>query len=885
MKANNHQPPQWAVRFFHWYCNDHLADAAFGDILEMYHRRCASIGKRKADVLFVWNVIQFFQPFAFRKRTQFNTPNQFTMFRNYFIIAWRSMGRQKMYSSIKVGGLALGLATCILIALFIRHELNYDTHYIDGDRIYRVLNNYKGPVDGGRWTAFPASAAGILKNEYPEVEKSGRLIPYDWYNAGSNLVRSEDKTENTYEEGFAYADQSLLEILEIPMIYGSTNTALAKPNSVVISQRKADQYFPGENPVGKTIILNEDRSRPWTIGGVMTNFPATSHLQYDFLLTLTNEEFWPGEQTSWCCWNYNTYVKLRPDADAKALEQKILKMRDTYYIGYLQESGNTTIEDTKKYHVFDLQPVRDIHLYSQDVYDIMKRGDIRYIWLFGGVAIFILVLACINFINLSTARSANRAKEVGLRKVVGSFRSYIVRQFLTESRILSVFSVINAVLFLVIGLPYFSDLAGKNLTIPWHEWWFIPTLIATAIIVGILAGLYPSFYLSSFKPIDVLKGALSRGSKNSTMRSALVIFQFTTSIILIIGTFIIYRQMDFILNADIGYDKEQVLLLHGTNTLGNQHDAFKNEMAKLRDVEHVTISNYLPVHGTKRDQNLFWNDGKSKEEKGIGAQKWYVDDSFLSTLGMKLVAGRNFNRELASDTQSIIINKKMAQQLGLKKPLGAKIMNYETFTIIGVVDDFHWDTMRGEIGPLGLVLGNFGSIAAIKVNTADMPSVISSVTATWKKFLPHQPIRYTFLDESYAQMYDDVQRIGRIFGTFAMLAIFVACLGLFALSAFMVEQRNKEISIRLVLGASVNNIFRLLTQNFVKLVIISFVVAAPLGWYLMQLWLQDYVYKIDITWDVFALSGIIAVAIALLTVSYQSIRAALTNPASNLRSE
>jgi putative ABC transport system permease protein len=669
------------------------------------------------------------------------------------------------------------------------------------------------------------------------------------------------------------------------MIYGSHTTALAKPNTIVISRRKAEQYFPGENPIGKTIILNEDKKEPWTIGGVMVDFPPTSHLHYEFLLTLAGEEFWPGEQTSWCCWNYNTYVKLRPGADAELLEQKILKMRDTYYIGYLRESGNTTIEDVKKYHVFDLQPVRDIHLYSKDVYDIMKRGDIRYIWLFGGVAVFILILACINFINLSTARSANRAKEVGLRKVVGSFRSYIIRQFLTESLMFSVLSFLIALLIVVLALPHFSSLAGKTLTIPWLEWWFIPSLITTAMVVGILAGIYPSFYLSSFKPIDVLKGALSRGSKNSTMRSALVIFQFTTSIILIIGTFIIYRQMDFILNADIGYNKEQVLLLHGTNTLDTQHDSFKNELATLRDVEHVTISDYLPVHGTRRDQNMFWNDGKSKEEKGVGCQKWYIDYTFLSTLGIKLVEGRNFNRELASDTQSIIINKRMARQLGLKKPVGSKIMNFETYTVIGVVDDFHWDTMRGEIGSLGFVLGNFGSIAAVKVNTADMPSVISSVSETWKKFLPHQPIRYTFLDESYARMYDDVQRIGRIFGTFAILAIFVACLGLFALSAFMVEQRNKEICIRLVLGASVNNIFRLLTQNFVKLVAISFVVAAPLGWYLMQLWLQDYVYKIDITWDVFVLSGIIAVAIALITVSYQSIRAALTNPANNLRSE
>jgi putative ABC transport system permease protein len=878
-------PPKWALRFFRWYCNDHLVEAVLGDMLELYARRYDSLGKRTADLLFVWNVILFLQPFAIRRRSGSTQTYHIIMFSNYFKIAWRTMSRQKMYTFIKIGGFALGLATCMVIALFIQHELSYDKQYTHGGNIYRVYNVDSGP-DGGKGTAFPAMVASILKRDYPDVEESARLIPYNWFNAGNNLVRTSDTAQNTYEEGFAYADQALLNILEIPLVYGDPKQALAKPNTIVISRRKAARYFPKENPVGKTIILNEDKSKLFTVGGVMEDFAATSHLQYDFLISLTDVEFWQGEQTSWCCWNYNVYLKLRPDADPREVEKKFLSMRDTYYVNYLQEKGDQSWTDVKKYHTFSLQPVGDIHLLSDGIDDAIPHGDIRYIWLFGGIACFILMLACINFINLSTAKSANRAKEVGLRKVVGSLRSYLVRQFLTESLLFSFISFALAVVIVWMALPYFNSLAGKTLTIPWTDWWLPPLLGASAIIVGVIAGIYPSFYLSAFKPIDVLKGSVSRGSKSSKLRSAMVIFQFTTSIVLIIGTFIIYKQMNYMLNTKIGYDKEQVIMLQGANTLNSQQQlTLKNELLKLSIVENVTASNYLPVEGTKRDQNQFWREGKSKEEKSVSAQAWFVDTDYIPTMGMKLVAGRNFMQELASDSQAVIVNQAMMKAMGYKNPLGERIMNRRVYTVVGVVEDFHFENMKGEIQPLCFFRGNRGSILSVKLKTKDMRQAIGSVTKVWNKFLPHQPIRYSFLDESYARMYEDVQRMGNIFGSFALLAIIVACLGLFALSAFMVEQRNKEISIRLLLGATVNNIFGLLTQNFVKLVLISFVLAVPLAWYMMTQWLADYKYKIEISWDVFMLSGIMAVVIALMTISYQCLRAALTNPANSLRAQ
>ncbi|MEQ9376790.1 MAG: ABC transporter permease [Imperialibacter sp.] len=883
----NAGPPNWAISFFRRFCNDHLCDAVLGDMMELHERRVQKLGKNKADWLFVWNVVQFLQPFAIKRTNEKSqNSNNAAMFRNYLKVAWRSMLRQKMYTSIKIGGFALGIAACILITIFIRQELSYDKFYKDGENIYRVYNEFKEEGETNKWTSFPAPTAGIFKAEFPEVVKSGRLIPYaGWWYAGSNLFRRADQRQNTYEEGFVYADQSLLEILQVPMVYGQTENALADPYSIVISQTVADKYFPGEDPVGKAIILNDDEKTPYKVGGVMRDFPNNTHLQFDFLITLTGVEFWEGEQTSWCCWNYNIYFELQPGTDPKELETKLLAVRDTHYVGHLEKTGDQSVGEVKKNHFFRLQPVADVYLYSDGIHAMVEQGDIRFVWLFGGVAFFVLLLACINFINLSTAKSANRAKEVGMRKVVGSFRIHLVRQFLTESVLYSGVSFVAGILLAWVGMPFFNQLADKSLTMPWGEWWFIPTLAGAAILVGVLAGLYPAFYLSGFRPIDVLKGSLSRGSRSSKMRGVMVIFQFTTSIVLIIGTFIIYRQMQYILNKKIGFDKEQVVLIQGANTLGDKIKTLKTELTNISGVQNAAISGYLPISGTKRDGNQFWKEGKSKEDKAVGAQRWYVDSDYIGTLGMKLVDGRNFMPGMAADSSSIIVNQAFVKEFGFENPVGERIQNWRPYTIIGVVEDFHFESLKGKIEPLTMVYGEWGDVISVKVGSSNMKEVMVSIKSVWDEFAPNQPMRYSFLDESYARMYEDVQTMGRVFTTFAVLAIIVACLGLFALSAYMVEQRGKEISIRIVLGASGRVIFNLLTLNFIKLVFISLLLAIPLGWYLMKNWLDDYAYRTSITWEVFAISGLIALGIAVLTISFESIKASRMNPIKSLRSE
>jgi putative ABC transport system permease protein len=808
------------------------------------------------------------------------------MFQNYFKIILRGMFRQKMYTLIKIGGFALGIAACLLIALFIRDELSYDKQIPHGDQIYRVVEvqHDNGGIVKETW--LPAPFANALKENFPEVEKAGRFNAVELFGAGSKEIRRSDQLQNTHEDGFIYADQELLDIFQGPMVYGNRVHALDEPNTIVISKHIADKYFPNENPVGKTFIINNNVSKPYRIGGVM-DFPSNSHFRYNFLITLKGLEFWNGEQKNWGCYNYQTYVLLRPGTDVSRLEAKLSDITKKYLVPLAQQQGLVDAAQLQEKISFKLQPLGDIYLRSEGIQDGLSHGDIRFIWIFGIIAVFILIIACINFINLSTAKSANRAKEVGLKKTIGALRSSLIGQYLAESLIYSILSFILGILLAIVFLPFFNVLSAKSLQIPWSDgWWILLLLVSASFVVGTLAGLYPSFYLSSFKPAGALKGSLNKESKSPNMRSALVIFQFTASIVLIIGTLVIYRQVGYILHKKVGFDKEQVLLLHGANTMGNQVTTFKNELLKLPEVKNVSISDYLPITGTKRNGNPFWKEGETKTENAVSGQKWMIDQDYLETMGMKILEGRNFSANMPTDSKAAIINQTMVKELGLRNPIGTRITNSEeTFEVIGVVEDFNFDSVKEKIKAICLTLGKSPNIVSVKVSTSDMAGAIRSITKVWNQFSVNQPIRYSFLDKSFAMMYADVQRTGRIFSTFALLAIIVACLGLFALSSFMIEQRTKEIGIRKVNGAKIAEAITMLNKDFIQWVAIAFIIACPIAWYAMHKWLENFAYKIELNWWVFVAAGGIAVVIALFTVSWQSFRAATRNPVEALRYE
>lgn len=890
LKKEKTYPPNLPLRFFRWFCHPKLRDSIEGDLIELYKEKKAKSGKLKADARFILDVVLLFRPSIIKPAEGYQNLNTYGMYKNYFKISWRNLVKQKMYSSIKIGGFAIGVAACLLIALFIKDELSYDKHYANHKQLFRVLGVITEDGDIKKGVAFPAPMAAALKEDFPEVVNTGRYNNSELFGAGASEVRAADSEENSYDEGFVYFDQALIDMLQLKFIYGNPKKALSQPGAIVITKRKADKYFPNEDPVGKALVVNNKADKPYTIGGVIEDFKTTSHLQFDFLIGMEGLEFWNGEQKTWNASNYATYIQVTEGTDAKSLEEKLSKgIIEKYFIPMMAGNGRS-VDDVKKYFQdtqahLELQSIDKIHLFSEGVDDTLTYGDIRIVWLFGGVALFILLIAAINFINLSTAKSANRAKEVGLRKVVGSLRGNIINQFLSESVMFSILSFVLGLAIAAIMLQYFNSISGKTIYIPWTEWWFVPSLLVLSVLVGILAGIYPSFYLSAFKPIQVLKGTLTQGAKSSPLRSSLVIFQFTISIILLIGTMVIQKQMNFILNKKIGFEKEQVLLLQGTGTLGPQVVSFAEELRENPHVVEVTTGDYLPVRGSKRNGNSFWNEGRENIDPNVSSQFWRVDPFYLNTLGLTLVEGRNFNRDLGSDSSGIIINQRMAKELG-GNMLDKRITNYAgLWTVIGIVEDFHYESLREDIGPLGMVIGNEASVLAVKLKARDMSESIQSITHVWDKFAPHQPIRYSFLDDRYAAMYSDVQRMGKIFTSFSVLAIVVACLGLFALSAFMVEQRSKEISVRLVLGASVNSVFQLLTWNFLRLVLLSIVIAAPVSWYMMSRWLEDYAYRTTIGWDVFVVSGLLSVLIALFTISFQSIKAAVMSPIKGLRSE
>lgn len=883
MGADKHSPPRIARRFLLLFLREEIAEEVLGDLDEKFKQSIEEKSVFRARLNYWYQVINYLRPFALR-RSSSRKINGIGMLKNYFVIGWRNLIKHRTYSAINIGGFALGIAACMLLALYIKGELSYDSFYKNQDRIYRVVrvSDNDGAREGGVYFSHPV--AQILRETFPEIERSGHYSSVPQFGAGNGEVRRTDRLETSPESRLVYMDQGLLDVLGATFIAGNPSKALNDPHTMVITRSIAEKYFGEEDPIGKSLIINNEPKRTYTITGVIEDFPSNSHINFELIMTLTGDGFWKGEQDSWCCQNYIDYVLVREDADVPALESKLRTLVDNYMMPEAEK--NNAEQDHKnwiKNMTFKLQPVSEIYLNLDKVRDGMNHGDVRFIWLFGSIAVFILFLACINFINLSTARAATRAKEVGIRKVVGSMRSMLIRQFLAESSLFSVIAVALGTAITVLTIPAFNHIVDRNLSFPWTEPLLLPGLLGASLVIGLIAGIYPSFYLSAFLPAKVLKGTVTTGRSRTTLRSTLVIFQFTISACLIIGTIVVSRQINYLLTKQLGFDKEQVLILEGTTTLFDNAIPLKEELTQLADVEAVTISGYLPVEGSTRNGGSHWTKGHEQESNG---QQWSVDADYVKTLGLKIVEGRDFSNLLASDSDAIIINQKLAKQLQLKEPIGQTIGNYYgIFTVVGVVEDFHFESLKRDISPLVLIIRRHLKSMAVRVKTDDMAATIENITGVWKKFSPNQPIRINFLDDQYERTYEDVMRFGKVVTIFATLAIVVAGLGLLGLSAFLIQQRSKEISIRLVLGASISSIFGLLTRNFVVLVLISFAIAVPLAWFMMDLWLQDYAYKIPITWDVFAITGIAAVVISLVTVSYQSLKASMANPVSSLKSE
>lgn len=798
------------------------------------------------------------------------------MLKNYVLIAFRHLKRHKTYSLINILGLAIGMACFILIALYILTELSYDKYHEKSNRIFRLeadLTLGGDPIPVAT-TNFPPTFA--MRNDYPEVINSVRILP-----RSKLLVEYENK--RFYEERIYYAEETVFDIFTFPMVKGDPKTALVTANSVVITESMANKYFGAEDPIGKTLKLNNRTE--FSITGVIENVPANSHFIFDMLLSFqTFAEQRKETVESWMSYfGCFGYILLQENADYKELEKKLPAMKEKY-IGDALDGTGVNVE-------YFLTPLTDIHLHSHKRHEIAANSDIMYVYIFGVVAVFILLMACINFMNLATARSVTRAREIGMRKVLGANRGQIAKQFFGESIFYSVLALVIAITLVQLTLPVFSSISNRELSISYSQMpWLIPALAGLALLVGLISGSYPALLLSGFHPVRVLRGNWNVSASSANFRKTLVVAQFAISISLIIGTFMIIAQLNYMKNTVLGFDMEQVVVIPIMDrTLVGSLESIKEEIGNITDVIRIAASSHVP--GGHTSGASFVPEGYPDGQSQMMNQQ-FIDDDYISTLGMEIVDGRNFAQEFPADTaESILINETAVRTIGWAEPLGKTIYysgdpNKNKKRVVGIVKDFHYMSLHQAIEPLYISREtDLFRFVFVRIGSENIPATLAFLENKWREFDPARPFEYYFLDESYDLQYRTEEKLQRIFFNFTLLAIFIACLGLFGLASFAAEQRTKEIGIRKVLGSSVSGIVLLLSKEFTKWVLIANLIAWPAIWFALKKWLENFAYHTEIKWHLFILSGALALVIALITVIYQAIKTAQANPVNAIKYE
>ncbi|MGY4536332.1 putative ABC transport system permease protein [Mucilaginibacter sp. UYNi724] len=811
------------------------------------------------------------------------------MFKNYIKTAYRSLYKNKGFTTINILGLALGLATCLLIVFYVVDELSYDRYNTKASRIFRVNEDLKLGENNVQYAVAMPPLAKTLKAEYPYVEDATRIK-----SAGTTHVKKGNI--NIVENKVGFVDANIFNVFTLPMINGDPKNALADPNTVVLTESTAKKYFNTGNAVGKTIVFNDKQN--FKVTGVIKDLPKQSHFNFDFFVSL--ESFPDSRSNEWLRSDYNTYVLLKDAKDYTKLAASFPAFLQKFSGAQMQSELGMSVAQFEKggsHFRMNLTALTDIHLNSNLSGELGPNSTMQYVYIFSAIAIFILLIACVNFMNLSTARSSNRAKEVGVRKVMGSSRKHLIFQFLAESILITFVATVIATIAAAILLPSFNRLSGKEIVLTVDSLkWLVPSLLAIVLVIGSLAGSYPAFFLSAFQPIDVLKGKLSAGFKGGGLRSFLVVFQFFVSILLIIGTLVIYNQLNFIQTKNLGYNRNQVLVVKNLGELNQQAGVFKQGLAELPGVKETTMTGFLPTNGW-RNTRIYFKDATYDQKKSLFPQSWQVDADYIPTMDMKMAKGRNFSKAMQTDSSAIIINEAAAKFLGFADPINKTVYqslggdrkgstpNVKECHIVGVVKDFHFNSLREKIEPIVLTYGENPGALAIRVSISNITGLMAQVKEKWNSLSPGVQIDYSFMDQDFEASYRSEQRIGQIFAIFTSLAIIIACLGLFGLAAYAAEQRTKEIGIRKVLGADVSIIVAMLSKDFIKLVCIAIVTASPFAWFVMNKWLQDFAYRVTIHWWVIAAAGLGALVIAFVTISFQSVKAALANPVNSLKNE
>jgi putative ABC transport system permease protein len=861
--------PGWLIKISAWYEDGYVV---YGDACEEFYELAEVIGSRRAGRWFWRQGLRAFPTFVKDYLVW-----RMIMLRNYLKVAFRNIRKQKGYAFINISGLAIGMAACLLILLWVYDEMSYDTYHENADRIYRLTIDANLGAQMSVPVA-PTPAGPAMVQEYPEALQAVRLSRP---NRSPVVVGDREY----FEENVAYADNSIFEIFSFPLVEGDPRAALEAAYSVVLTEDVARKYFGNDQALGKTIKIG---GRDYAVMGVAKNVPENSHFGFNILLSMETRyaENRPIMENWMAISNY-AYVLLAENADPAALEAKLPALVEKYLGPTLKSLGGSI--------TLHLQPLKRIHLHSDFRGDIAPQGDILYVYLFSAIALFILIIAGINFVNLSTARWTARAKEVGVRKTLGALREKLVGQFLGESVVYSLLALVLAVGLILLARPWFSAVAGRDLSfnvlqIPW----LVPAFLGLALLVGVAAGAYPAFFLSSFRPVRVLRGGTRIGSKNILFRRVLVVTQFVISVVLIIGTMVVYKQLAFMKAKNLGFEKEQVVVLPGlADVMPKSYETLRNEFRKVSGVLDVGAGSLVPGRGITK--SVFQPEGFQRDQSQPMDYR-NIDSGYLPTLGIAIAAGRNFSEELATDrTQSVLINETAAEKFGWKDPIGKQFIiapdqnstGGETrLNVVGVVKDFHSTSLREKIDPMILFYDPTQCASfAVRVAPTEIQKTLGLLEDRWKELLPQKPFDFFFLDESFDSQYRAEERIGNLALRFSLLAILVSCLGLFGIASYTTEQRTKEIGIRKVLGASGGIIVRMLSKEYLLLVAIGNLFAWPVAYLMMRSWLQNFAYRTSLAYWIFLAAAVLSIAVSLSTVTYQSVRAARTNPVKSLRYE
>lgn len=878
-KASTMNPPGWPDKFLGWFCHDDHLEILRGDVYELYEERLESMKKWKADLLFILDVLGLCRPFAFKKRSQNST--QIAMFKNYLKITYRTFVKQKVYSFLNVSGLAIGLACCILICFYIFDELSYDTFHSKSDRIYRVLEKFESEGVGEHSASLPFPTGPALKMDFErQVEQVVRFFNFQ---SPSLALANKAADKGFNEPNIFFADSTLFDVFDFALIAGDKSTALSEPNSILITRSMAIKYFRDEDPMGKTLEFQGNQNL--LITGVLEDTPNNAHFKFDFIISFSSlkQSFGGGYPSTWYwnpCW---TYMVLNENTSKQEFEAQLPEFVLKYFPDFIKED----IE-------LQLQPIEDIHLHSKLDYEITANSDIKNVYIFGLVAIIVLIIASINFINLSTARANKRAKEVGVRKSLGSPKSQLINQFIFESILLTFFSLLAAIAVVAIVLPGFNQLTEKSVSLLiLLEPIFLFGLIGLGLLIGLLSGFYPAFVLSSFKTVLVLKnGHLKTSGLN--FRRILVTSQFSISIMLIIGTLIVLSQLNFLQNKDAGFDEENIVMVPVIQSpMGNHYENFKTQALQSTHIRSMTAVE--EIVGAKFQVGNYTFEGMDKSKP---FPRFNVRHDFIETMNIPLVAGRAYDQSIQTDDSlALVVNETFVKSMGWSSPEEAvgKRFNYRgelKGRVIGVVQDYNFASKHHPIAPLVITLNThpgafnlFIKYVAVKIDGRHMQDAIADLEASWVTVLPDRPFDFFFLDDVLNDSYKSEQKLSSVTLIFSILAILVACLGLFGLATFSVEQRTKEIGVRKVLGINTSQILMLLSKEFMLLIAVAFVIAIPLSYYFLNQWLNGFAFRVGINLWPFIIAGVVTFIISMVTIAYHAMKASLINPVETLKYE